>query len=60
MSEMPTSIDTNRRRIYVALLVFFLVFCIGVAGFKILGGPRWSVLDSIYMTVITLSTVGYG
>lgn len=60
MADMPTTSDTTRRRIYLALLVFFLVFCLGVAGFKILGGPRWSVLDSVYMTVITLSTVGYG
>jgi len=35
------------------------VFCSGVAGFKIFGGKEWSWLDSLYMTVITLSTVGY-
>ena len=60
MFEQTTIAGASRRRLYIALLVFFLVFCLGVIGFKILGGPRWSVLDSVYMTVITLSTVGYG
>jgi voltage-gated potassium channel len=54
-----TATDTNRRRIYLPLAVFVLVFCLGVAGFKILGGGEWSVSDSVYQTVITLSTVGY-
>lgn len=49
----------SRKRIYLSLTVFIAVFIIGVAGFKIIGGPEWSLLDSLYMTVITLSTVGY-
>jgi voltage-gated potassium channel len=50
----------SKKRILVALTIFLLVFLIGVAGFKILGGPDWSVIDSLYMTAITLATVGYG
>ena len=37
-----------------------MVFAFGVAGFKIFGGKEWSFLDSVYMTVITVATIGYG
>ena len=49
----------SRKRIFVSLIIFFAVFLIGIAGFKLIGGPQYSIIDSIYMTVITLSTVGY-
>jgi voltage-gated potassium channel len=39
---------------FVAL---FAVVIIGTAGYKIIEG--WSFIDSLYMTVITLATVGY-
>ena len=51
---------TSKKRIYLALSMFIIVFLIGVVGFKILGGREWSFLDSIYMTVITVATIGYG
>jgi len=50
----------HKNRIFISLLVFVLVFFIGVAGFKIIGGREWSLLDSVYMTVITAATIGYG
>ncbi len=50
----------SRKRVLTALIVFALVFLIGVAGFKILGGREWSLLDSVYMTAITIGTIGYG
>jgi voltage-gated potassium channel len=40
---------------YIALLVI-----IGTIGYYIIGGERWSLVDSLYMTIITLTTVGYG
>jgi len=50
----------SRKRIYVSLVLFLTVFLIGVAGFKTIGGAEWSLLDAVYMTVITVGTVGYG
>jgi voltage-gated potassium channel len=37
-----------------------VVFALGVSGYLILSGPEYGLLDAIYMTVITLTTVGYG
>ena len=50
----------GKKKLILACVVFLCVFLIGVAGFKIIGGQEWGWLDSLYMTVITLSTVGYG
>lgn len=50
----------SRKRIFISLGLFVTVFLIGVAGFKTIGGPEWSLLDAVYMTVITVGTVGYG
>lgn len=42
------------------LIYFVLLILIGAAGYYIIGDKNWTVVDSIYMTIITLSTVGYG
>ena len=47
------------KRIIIALFLFLLVFMIGIFGYKFVGGPTWSYLDAAYMTVITLTTVGF-
>lgn len=49
----------SKKRILISFLVIIGVFISGVIGFKLFGGKEWSLLDSLYMTVITLSTVGY-
>jgi len=41
-----------------ALILLILVFTAGVVGFKMLFDYPW--IDAAYMTVITLSTVGFG
>jgi len=50
----------NRKRILASVIIFLAVFLIGVAGFKFFGGEEWSLSDSLYMTAITISTIGYG
>ena len=42
------------------VIYFITIVSIGSFGFYFLGRPEWSVFDSIYMTIITLATVGYG
>lgn len=37
-----------------------LVFFVGVVGYMTIGGEEYGIVDAIYMTMITLTTVGYG
>lgn len=46
-----------RSKIYTALILLVVIFVIGVFGFKSIDGFSW--IDAIYMTVITISTVGF-
>ncbi|MGI8550934.1 MAG: potassium channel family protein [Dehalococcoidia bacterium] len=48
--------DIQRRLLTAAALLLSLLI-IGTIGFKLVEGWNW--LDSVYMTIITLSTVGY-
>jgi voltage-gated potassium channel len=50
----------NKKRIHISIAMFVAVFLIGVIGFKVFGGRGVTLLDSAYMTVITISTIGYG
>ncbi len=42
------------------ILLIVAIILIGTIGFKIIGGSRTTFLDALYMTAITISTVGYG
>lgn len=46
------------RNLFSALLMLILVTALGVAGYSTIEG--WSFFDSLFMTVITITTVGYG
>lgn len=46
-----------RSKIYTALLLLLLVLCIGVMGFRFISDYSW--IDAVYMTVITITTVGF-
>lgn len=47
-----------RRELAFALLLVALVFLCGTLGYMVIEG--WNFFDSLYMTVITLATIGYG
>ena len=46
-----------RSKIYTALIMLLFLMCIGVLGYKLISGYDW--VDAIYMTVITITTVGF-
>lgn len=47
-----------RSKIYAAFIMLFVIMCIGFFGYKYISGYSW--IDAIYMTVITITTVGFG
>jgi len=49
-----------RRRLYGASFALLAILGAGTFGYYYLGDGRWALGDCFYMTVITLSTVGYG
>lgn len=55
---MNPLIKLFREKIYTALFMLFLILIIGVLGYRAVSGYSW--VDALYMTVITMSTVGFG
>ena len=47
-----------RSKFYIALSLLVFVLIVGVSGFRIITDASW--IDAIYMTVITVTTVGFG
>jgi voltage-gated potassium channel len=42
------------------LAYFAILITVGTLGFYVIGGDEWSLIDSFYMTIITMTTVGFG
>jgi voltage-gated potassium channel len=61
-SQLRRSYDTirllYRSRLFNAFVLIVVTLSVGTAGYQVLEG--WSFIDALYMTVITLTTVGYG
>lgn len=53
-------LDQQAQSLARAAGLILLVLAVGVLGYMYIGGESYGVLDAIYMTVITLTTVGYG
>ena len=49
-----------KRRLAIAVIALVVVTAVGVVGFALIGGAEHGLLDALYMTVITLTTVGFG
>ncbi|MCA9656009.1 MAG: potassium channel protein [Myxococcales bacterium] len=50
----------SRNRVIVAMLVLLMVVSVGAGGYWYLGHGRWDFYECVYMTAITITTVGYG
>jgi voltage-gated potassium channel len=46
------------QKIFFAVFMLFVILCIGTGGYMLI--ENGSFLDSLYMSVITITTVGYG
>jgi voltage-gated potassium channel len=47
-----------KKKLLIASLLLFFIIVLGTVGYVVLEG--WSIIDSFYTTVTTISTVGYG
>lgn len=56
IDETISSLGT--KKIMRALMMLALVLLIGTIGYMVI--EKWQLLDALYMTVITITTVGYG
>lgn len=55
---LPIQITGRGYRLFYALCFLLIIISMGTIGYHLMEG--WSLLDALYMTVITLATVGYG
>ena len=58
LSPLPRFLIPARARIRIVLLTVLLAILVGTVAFHLLEG--WSILESLYVTVQTVTTVGFG
>lgn len=51
-------LDQNQREIALASLSLLVLLIIGMAGYRLIEGWQW--MDGLYMTFITITTIGFG
>ena len=61
MQNIPTlaSRQDSRGRVIRAGVAFAAILMVGMGGYYFLGEGEWTLFDCLYMTVVTLTTVGY-
>lgn len=52
--------ERSENRLLIALVLLLTTIITGTVGYKLLAGKQHDWLDCLFMTVITLSTVGFG
>ncbi len=48
----------NTKHLLISIALSLIIFTIGTIGYMLIEG--WDLVDSIYMTIITITTVGFG
>ncbi len=50
--------DSIERRLKILIVVIVLIIAGGTVGYELI--EKWSLLNSVYMTLITITTIGFG
>ncbi|MDD2722246.1 MAG: ion channel [Gallionella sp.] len=56
---MKPVFSTTKRHLLASVLAAVAVWTIGTVGYRVLGDYQYSWLDCLYMTFITVTTIGY-
>ncbi len=60
MNEHRLVFSAVARRARTVLVLLALALTIGTVGYRLIGGASFQWFDCLYMTVITVTTIGYG